>query len=109
MEKNYFTIKEVSKIVNLPQYTIRYWENKTRSINPIKLSSGHRRYTKKDIENILKIKDLIYINGYSLNGVRKAIRTPKDKLKSKNKDNSIYILKEIKEELQNILKDISED
>ena len=54
LNKNYFKVKEVVKITGIPAHTIRYWEKKTNLVRPIRLNSGHRIYTKKDIEKTLE-------------------------------------------------------
>lgn len=82
MEKNYYTIGEISRITNIKPHVIRYWEEKFKIIRPIRLSSSHRRYTRKDLENILKIKEMLYTQGYSLNGIKKLLNR---KVKSKEK------------------------
>lgn len=72
-DKTYFTIREIVKRTQVPEYTVRYWEQKFRLLRPLRLSSGHRRYTQADIETLLEIKDLVFVKGYSLDGARKAL------------------------------------
>ena len=72
-EKTYFTIAEVARKAQVPEYTIRYWELKFRLLRPLRLSSGHRRYTQADIDTLLEIKDLVFVKGYALDGARKAL------------------------------------
>ncbi len=72
-EKTYFTISDAARKAQLPEYTIRYWELKFRLLRPLRLSSGHRRYTQADIDALLQIKDLVFVKGYSLDGARKAL------------------------------------
>ena len=81
-EKTYFTIREVARKAQVPEYTIRYWELKFRLLRPLRLSSGHRRYTQADADAILEIKDLVFIKGYSLDGARKAIAAKKRQKKT---------------------------
>lgn len=71
MEKKYFNISHVCEKTGLTPHTLRYWEKKTGLLRPIRLAAGHRRYTLNDLENIKKIKDLIYLKGYSLKGIAK--------------------------------------
>jgi len=54
------SIGKVSKIVNLPQSVLRYWETVFEQLNPEKSEGGTRRYTQKDVDNILNIKNLLY-------------------------------------------------
>jgi len=53
------SIGKVSKIVNLPQSVLRYWETVFEQLNPEKSEGGTRRYTQKDVDNILNIKNLL--------------------------------------------------
>ncbi len=109
-EKNYFTMREVSRRTQMPEYTIRYWELKFRLLRPLRLSSGHRRYTQADIETILEIKDLVFIKGYSLAGARKALAVKKRQKKAlplstapKAKGD---LLEGIKKELRQLIKEM---
>ncbi|MEK7720873.1 MAG: MerR family transcriptional regulator [Elusimicrobiota bacterium] len=76
-EKTYFTMQEVSQKAQVPEYTIRYWEQKFRLLRPLRLASGHRRYTRADIDTLLEIKELVFIKGYSLKGARKTLAAKK--------------------------------
>ena len=81
-EKKYFTMQEASRKAQVPEYTMRYWEIKFRLLRPLRLASGHRRYTQADIDTLLQIKDLVFVNGYSLEGARKAISAKKRQKKT---------------------------
>jgi len=105
MQKNYFTIKEVSAKVNLPSYTIRYWEEKFRLLKPLRLSSGHRRYTLKDIEALNKIKELVFIKGYSLNGARKILNL---KGREKKEQSDLMGSNKLNANMSSVLKSITE-
>jgi DNA-binding transcriptional MerR regulator len=69
-DKLYFKIGEVSKLVGLPAYVLRFWETEFTKMNPKRTSSGRRLYTKKDIELILKIKHLLYEKKFTIQGAR---------------------------------------
>ncbi len=73
--KDYFTIGEVSRKTGIPEYTLRYWESRFRLLRPVRRESGHRRFTKKDIETILAIKDLVFRRNFTLAGAKKMLRT----------------------------------
>ena len=81
-EKKYFTMREASRKAQVPEYTMRYWEIKFRLLRPLRLASGHRRYTQADIETLLRVKDLVFVNGYSLEGARKALSAEKRRKKA---------------------------
>jgi DNA-binding transcriptional MerR regulator len=69
-DKLYFKIGEVSKLVGLPAYVLRFWESEFSKINPKRTDSGRRLYTKKDIELIFKIKHLLYEKKFTIQGAR---------------------------------------
>ncbi|MEW5951391.1 MAG: MerR family transcriptional regulator [Elusimicrobia bacterium] len=106
MEKKYFTISEICEKTGLNPHILRYWEKKTGLIRPIRLSAGHRRYTLNDLENIIKIKDLIYLKGFSLKGISKIRKNleAEGTLVSAAKENKK--LKTEKAFLKSILKDL---
>ena len=54
-DKQYFTIGEISRITQVPQYTLRYWENEFKLLRPARKSSGQRRYHKEDVELVIEI------------------------------------------------------
>ena len=57
IKKLYYSISEVSKITDIEQYVLRYWETEFEELNPQKNRAGNRIYTNKDIRLILYIKE----------------------------------------------------
>ena len=70
-DKVYFTIGEVAQIVGVKAYVLRYWEGQFSVLNPIKSPNDRRMYRRKDVENALVIKHLLYDLKYSIEGARK--------------------------------------
>ena len=105
-QQDYFSIGDVKRITGVPEYSVRYWEAEFNLIRPIRLESGHRRYTKQDVYTILKIKDLIYKHKLTLEGAKKQLN--KYQLPSSSDDKKprtdIKLLTEIKETLEELLK-----
>jgi DNA-binding transcriptional MerR regulator len=64
----------VSRISGLEPYVIRYWETEFPHLRPEKRKSGQRLYTKKDLDNILQVKQLLYQSGYTISGAKKKLR-----------------------------------
>ncbi len=64
-KKLYYSIGEVSKIVGLPTYLLRAWEDEFPQLAPSRNSKGNRIYTNKDVATILSIKSLVYEQGYT--------------------------------------------
>lgn len=67
-EKLYFRIGEVSRLCNLPAYVLRFWETEFPQLKPIKSSTGQRMYRRKDVESVLRIKQLLYEEGFTIPG-----------------------------------------
>lgn len=66
------TISETAKMLSLPQHVLRFWESKFTQIKPLKLKGGRRYYRPEDIETLFTIKHLLYKQGYTIKGARKA-------------------------------------
>ncbi len=73
-EKLYYRIGEVSQISGLKPHVLRYWESEFRMIKPYKTGSLQRLYRKRDLDLILKIKKLLYQEGFTIAGAKKKIR-----------------------------------
>jgi DNA-binding transcriptional MerR regulator len=75
IKKLYYSISEVSKITNLEQYVLRYWESEFEELKPAKNRAGNRIYTNKDIQLILFIKKLLREERYTIEGAKQVIKT----------------------------------
>ncbi len=73
-ERLYYRIGEVSRITGLKPHVLRYWESEFKVIRPYKGGSLQRLYRKKDLDLILKIKKLLYEDGFTIAGAKKKIR-----------------------------------
>src|SRR3989304_9152798 len=73
-ERLYYRIGEVSRITGLKPYVLRYWESEFKIIRPHKEGSLQRLYRRKDLDLILKIKKLLYEDGFTIAGAKKKIR-----------------------------------
>ena len=73
-DKLYFKIGEVARITDVPPYVLRYWESEFNLIRPRKSLSRQRIYSRRDLENILKIKNLLHNERYTLEGAKKKLR-----------------------------------
>lgn len=74
-EKLYFRIGEVARLCRLPAYVLRFWETEFPQLKPVKSSTGQRMYRRKDVENVLRIKKLLYEEGFTIAGARQQIRS----------------------------------
>src|ERR1700752_1415518 len=84
-DKIYFKIGEVSEIVGVEAYVLRYWETEFEILKPSKAPSRHRLYKKKDVELLLEIKRLLYTEGFTIEGARKKLKEAKKEGKYKLK------------------------
>ena len=73
-EKLYFRIGEVSRLSRLPAYVLRFWETEFPQLRPTKSSTGQRMYRRRDVENVLAIKRLLYDEGFTIAGARQQLR-----------------------------------
>lgn len=72
-DKLFYKIGEVSKIVGVEPYVLRYWETEFSFLKPRKNKSGQRVYIKRDVELLIDIKRLLYQERYTIEGVRKRL------------------------------------
>ena len=73
-DKLYFRIGEVARLCRLPAYVLRFWETEFPQLKPVKSSTGQRMYRRKDVENVLQIKKLLYDEGFTIAGARQQLR-----------------------------------
>jgi DNA-binding transcriptional MerR regulator len=69
-----YRIGEVSRLADLKPFVLRYWETEFPMLEPVKSSSGHRLYRQEDVDLVLKIKRLLYDEGFTIAGARRHLR-----------------------------------
>lgn len=107
-DKLYFRIGEVARLCRLPAYVLRFWETEFPQLKPIKSSTGQRMYRRREVEFALKIKQLLYADGYTIAGARERLKA---EAKSSRVQNALPFssggspdgLKRVKQGLQEIL------
>ncbi len=116
MQKLYYSIREVSEMLDEEQHILRYWEKEFKTLKPKKNSAGNRKYNAKDIELLKKIKELLRDSEMNLLTAREIIDNNKKlnnlniidgKIKSFDKDTSISVDKNLIKETIKFLKDLS--
>lgn len=100
-EKLYFKIGEVADIVGVEAYVLRFWETEFPSLAPKKTDSGHRLYRRKDVETVLRIKELLYDKGFTIAGARK--RVSGRNADPDAQDTAVEKLDKVRAELEDIL------
>jgi DNA-binding transcriptional MerR regulator len=101
-EKTYFRIGEVSKIVNVEPYVIRYWETEFRTVSPVRTKTAQRLYRKKDVLELLTIKNLLYSQRFTIDGAKKQLYKTRGNSEPETKNSEKKMLNLIKRELQQI-------
>ena len=121
--KLFFKIGEVCEITDTQPYVLRYWESEFPALAPAKNSSGQRIYRRKDIETVLRIKQLLYEEGFTIAGAKKRLEVelggrgntpqamaslPETVVQSvpavpTEEDDTRKVLREIREELRGML------
>jgi DNA-binding transcriptional MerR regulator len=106
-DKIYFRIGEVSRLCDLPSYVLRFWETEFPQLKPPKSSTGQRTYRRPDVENVLRIKRLLYEEGFTIAGARQHLR---EEVKGKQKPLPLAMpaagraeLKQVRQSLREIL------
>jgi DNA-binding transcriptional MerR regulator len=117
IKKLYYSISEVSKITDLEQYVLRYWESEFEELKPQKNRAGNRIYTNRDIKLILYIKKLLRDERYTIEGAKQVLKnytpenesgeqlelidtpTPRTKIKDEQLRSDVMEVKKFLEEL----------
>lgn len=112
-DKLFFRIGEVSQLVGVEAYVLRYWESEFPGLSPRKSSTGQRMFRRKDVELLLRIKHLLYGQKFTIEGARKALQE-KNKPAARNAtpagQGSLFVsnpLPEIRKQVVEILELIS--
>src|ERR1700749_4234849 len=114
-DKLFCRIGEVSQLVGVEPYVLRYWESEFPALSPKKSSTGQRMFRRKDVELLLNIKHLLYHEKFTIEGARKALKAnkmndvPAEKQQAAAATQEVLFpppdpLPEIRKELANILK-----
>jgi DNA-binding transcriptional MerR regulator len=72
--KLYFRIGEVASLVGVEPHVLRYWEREFRSIRPTKSAKGQRVYSRRDVENLMRVRDLLYSEGFTIAGAKRKLQ-----------------------------------
>lgn len=111
-EKEFFSIGEVSRITGVKPYILRYWESVFGLLRPARRESGQRRFSRRDVETIGRIRELLYEKRFTIEGAKKHLRQEARRgpaqmqmpLELTQSAASVEILREIKKELGEVVK-----
>ncbi len=114
-DRMYFRIGDVAEIAGVQPYVLRFWEKEFDFLAPIKNAAGQRLYRKGDVESVLLIKRLLYLERYSIEGAKKRIKemrkqgglTEAKKERVVMDEHKIDCLHQVKEELRSLIELVS--
>lgn len=111
IKKLYYSISEVSKITDIEQYVLRYWETEFDQLSPQKNRAGNRIYTNKDIRLILYIKELLREKKYTIEGAKKILENYEQEKKPiiEVKEKKVHTDNDISIEVENNIPSLKED
>lgn len=99
-DKRYFRIGEASRIIGVEPYVLRYWESEFPQVRPQRADSNQRTYQRKDLENLLEIKKLLYEEKMTIEGAKRRLKLEKGRKTTFGR----VVLEDIKADLHEILK-----
>jgi DNA-binding transcriptional MerR regulator len=107
-DRLYFRIGDVSELLHLPAYVLRFWETEFPQLKPSKSSTGQRMYRRREVELALRIKTLLYDEGFTIPGARERLKMEGKPDKNQSalpfpKGANTNGLKRVRQELQEIL------
>jgi DNA-binding transcriptional MerR regulator len=114
IKKLYYSISEVSKITDIEQYVLRYWETEFEELSPQKNRAGNRIYTNKDIRLILYIKELLREKKYTIEGAKKILenyeqeKKPVIEVKEKKVHNETDVSIEVEKNIPSLKEDLED-
>jgi len=114
-DREYFNIGEACRILQIPQYTLRYWESRFAILRPTRLPGGHRRYARRDLDTALRIKDLLQTQKMTVAGAKKALagarrggRLPAAASSGTLPAGALKLLREVREDLRKLASELSQ-
>jgi DNA-binding transcriptional MerR regulator len=99
-DKSYFRIGEVSRLLGVKPYVVRYWESEFKTVRPIRTRSDQRLYRHKDVEELLMIRKLLYEENFTINGARKQLQKMRGEEVVAGRDRRDGLLDEIEKGLR---------
>jgi len=72
-DKVYFRIGEVSKLLGVEPYVVRYWESEFKAVKPVRTRSDQRLFRRRDVEMLLTIKQLLYVDHFTIAGAKRKL------------------------------------
>lgn len=99
--KRYFTIGEASILCGVKPHVLRYWEQEFLQLKPVKRRGNRRYYQQHDLQTARLIRELLYENGFTIEGARAKLSSASTEVKSIVKPDPV--VKDLIADLENIL------
>ena len=107
-EKIFYKIGEVAELAGVEQHVLRYWEDEFDVLKPSKNRSGQRLYQKKDVDTVLEIRRLLYVELFTIAGAKKKLKETKKSHPQLefgfDREKFVQVMKKTKHELKAVLK-----
>ncbi len=100
----FYRIGEAAKLAGVEPFVLRYWETEFPQIKPAKKTTGQRVYYEEDLKVIIKIKKLLYDDGFTIAGARKSLGNPQELAKQDREE--LQRVKELKKFVRKHLRDV---
>jgi DNA-binding transcriptional MerR regulator len=104
--KLYYRIGEVAELVGVEPHVLRYWEREFRSIRPTKSAKGQRVYSRRDVENLLRVRELLYSEGFTIAGAKKKLQRSGSEPRAEDEGEELVEASKTREQLVAIRGDI---
>ena len=114
-DKDFFTMGEVCRLVQVPAHTLRYWEARVGLLRPSRRAGGHRRYSRTDIETICAIREFVLRRKMTVAGARKALlerRKARPAVEAAPaaegpSASTLKVLREVRKEIRTLMEELS--
>jgi len=103
-ERIFYSITEVGDMLGVKPHVLRYWEQEFSSVRPKRTPRGVRRYRNKDIETLKRIKQLVWTEGYTIDGAKRRLeREQKGEARPRNSEEILRLIDEVEQRLWTML------
>ncbi|HUH02150.1 MAG TPA: MerR family transcriptional regulator [Kofleriaceae bacterium] len=107
-DKHFFRIGEVAAIAEVEAYVLRFWETEFPSLAPGKSKTGRRQYGRSDVAEVLRIRDLLYTDGFTIAGARKHLKAGGEPTEGEMSARTRGLLDRVRKEAEDILRLVEE-
>jgi DNA-binding transcriptional MerR regulator len=98
----------VAAIAEVEAYVLRFWESEFEGLRPAKSTTNQRRYTRRDVELVLRIRDLLYDDGYTIEGARKRLRRGVKEARPEVPTRTRVVLDRVRKDVEQLLRLVEE-